>query len=138
MTFLAGLGIAALLALLTYVALKIACWIIKKIFYAICSLLEKIGQVAATIRKNRRKKEFLERLKKAMEAVGKEDANVIKETFDELNSSDADAFCVPVNERGEEDFSEIKIIRAEDTTQDDTPDFSYVHTRKRIIKEMTL
>ena len=136
MEVLAALGIMALAGLLTYIALKIVCWISRKIFTAICSLFEKIGKVAGTIRKNMAKKKFLKKLEKAMREVGQEDADAIKEVFEDLNRNDADAFCVPVNERGEEDFSEIKIIRAENTTQDDIPDFSYVHTHKRIIREM--
>ena len=123
-----------------FVALEIPCWIIKKIFYAICSLLEKIGVVAGTIRKNMAKKKFLERLKKAaQEATADTHAfKEIKEVIESFERNEADAFLAPVNEEGEEDYTEIRIIRVKDSTQDDTPDFCYVHAHKRIIKEMTL
>ena len=101
-------------------------------------MLEKIGVVAGTIRKNMAKKKFPERLKKAaQEATADTHAfKEIKEVIESFERNEADAFLAPVNE--EEEEAEIRIIRVKDSTQDDTPDFCYVHAHKRIIKEMTL
>ena len=113
-----GFGLAWLIGTITTIALYIVAWVAVHAIQMIAGLVRKIGQKIAQVRTGKELHRFADFMKKASENdPDKEKRKQAIAVLDKLKAGNM-GIVTGVNDDNEEDFTQLKVVQAENNERD--------------------
>jgi hypothetical protein len=124
-----NMAVGAIVGIFTYIALRFAAWLIMTAISAIAGLIRRIREKIAFIRKGKAAETFIKKMAQEFDRAksnqSPEERNAIKDALNNLQDlcqNKGAGLVTPLDDNECEHWEKVKIVAADDSTQNDMPD----------------